>query len=142
MILFECISAKIRRRAPKTVASAKIFGSRRRRRPIQICMAYYMQLLVHSCNYSFYIFIYVLKLIVLFLFLILVWRQITALRACLRNRRHTLRDEGLAVPLGGKCGPRLTYGRLQGATAYYSRGTYSTHFLWIVPVNRLITPRQ
>jgi hypothetical protein len=63
-----------------------------------------LQLLIYSCNYySFYTFIYVFKLIVLFL--ILVWRQITALRACLGNRRHTLREEGLAIPLGGKGDP-------------------------------------
>src|SRR5271170_3489219 len=104
----------VQRRAPKTVASAKIFGSCRQRRPIQICMAYYMQLLIYSCNYSFYIFIYVFKLIVLFL--ILVWRQITALRACLRNRRHTLRDEDLAIPLGGKCDPPPNLWALTGST--------------------------
>jgi hypothetical protein len=63
--------------------------------------------ILHAIAHLFYIFIYVFiyvfKLIVLFL--ILVWCQIYALRACLRNRRHTLRDEGLAIPLGGKYDP-------------------------------------
>jgi hypothetical protein len=88
----------VQRRAPKTVASAKNFRESLTTAP-HTNLYGNMQLLIYSCNYySFYIFIYifiyVFKLIVLFL--ILVWRQIIALRGCLRKRRHNLRDSQAA----------------------------------------------
>jgi hypothetical protein len=93
----------------KQLLARKFFGSRRQRRPIQICIAYYVQLLIYSCNYYFILHLHLHLHLRLQTHRPLPYLGVAsdnyALRACLRNKRQTLRDEGLAIPLGGKCEP-------------------------------------